>query len=138
MMDADRPGFTRDGWKKLIKPVVFGLSGYFGGEFLPKIIDSIINGTPSTAEIVAVRIPGLGYQLMLWDRLFPNPTYSPGILCRNNLGWTADYAFHFLGVEIKSMATKPASRYTGGRFIRNISGAWGDCQCENWRRKQFT
>lgn len=80
LMDADQPGFTRDGWKKLIRPVVYGLSGYFGGEFLPKIFDAIMNGSSAATEIVAVRIPGLGNQPMLWDRLFPNPTYAPGIL----------------------------------------------------------
>lgn len=80
LMDAEQPGFTRDGWKKLIKPVVFGLSGYFGGEFLPGFIDSLVNGVEPSAEIVAIRVPGLGTQPMLWDRLFPNPTYSPGIL----------------------------------------------------------
>jgi hypothetical protein len=80
LMDADNPGFTYSGWKKLIKPVVFGLSGYFGGEFLPKIVDFFINGPQSVSEIVPIRIPGELVQPMLWDRLFPNPTYAPGIL----------------------------------------------------------
>jgi hypothetical protein len=80
LMNAENPGFTRQGWKHLIRPIVYGLSGYLGGEFIPRIADWIANGFASSPQVVAIRLPGELTQPMLWDRLLPNSTYAPGIL----------------------------------------------------------
>lgn len=58
----------------IIKPLLLGLAGAFGGLLLPFIMrsemaSSLINPLPFTAR-----------QPLLWDRLLPNTTFSQGVL----------------------------------------------------------
>ena len=71
------PDFSKEGLKKLVKPVVLGLSGYLGGQILPPIIKNL---NTSKVKIFPDVVTSTTRQPLLWDRLFPNPTYAPGIL----------------------------------------------------------
>lgn len=87
------PSFKKSKIKELVRPVLLGLAGLFGGRVLPFIINQIesILQNSGDAEIVST-ITGLGRNIipdvvaaasqhpLLWDRLLPNSTYSPGIM----------------------------------------------------------
>ena len=82
LLDVSEPGFRSGKWKQLTRPVVLGIAGYFGGQLLPKVIrlsqgasiSSINNGLIIDPTSAVVRQP------LLWDRMLPNSTYTPGIL----------------------------------------------------------
>jgi hypothetical protein len=82
LLDIHEPGFRSDKWKQLSRPVVLGIAGYFGGQLLPNVIQlsqgvsfsSIKNGLIIDPTSAVVRQP------LLWDRMLPNSTYTPGIL----------------------------------------------------------
>ncbi len=82
LLDEPDPGFRKDQWKQLLRPVSLGLAGYFGGQFMPQLV-AWIQGSPAASAAVSLVIDpsrGLNRQPLLWDRLFPNSTYTPGIL----------------------------------------------------------
>lgn len=82
LLDEADPGFRKDQWKQLIRPVSLALAGYFGGQLLPPLV-TWIQGSPAGSAAVSLLIDpsrGLSRQPLLWDRLFPNSTYAPGIL----------------------------------------------------------
>ncbi|MHC1783135.1 MAG: hypothetical protein AB9891_10350 [Anaerolineaceae bacterium] len=81
LLREDNPNFSRRGWRKLFKPVVLGLSGYFGAHYLSPLITNIGNNNlPPSVNTPLDMLPNFGIQAMLWNRLLPNPTYPPGIL----------------------------------------------------------
>jgi hypothetical protein len=82
LIQINLPSFKSGRWKELIKPVVFGLSGLAGAEIIPKIVELFSKGMiADQGSVPIVLANSLQFrQPMLWDRLFPNPTYSPGIL----------------------------------------------------------
>jgi hypothetical protein len=81
LLSTDNPGFTRNDWKKLIRPVILGVSGFLGSQFLSPLIAILQKGFVTSSEAApGISFPELGIQAMLWDRLLPNPTYPPGIL----------------------------------------------------------
>jgi len=81
LLDEVNPGFSKGQWKRLVRPVSLGLAGYFGGQFMPQLV-AWVQGNPASAAVALVIDPsrGLTRQPLLWDRLFPNSTYTPGIL----------------------------------------------------------
>jgi hypothetical protein len=95
--------FRKEKLKEFIRPITLGLSGLLGGRILPDLIPLVpslitkINtnisepAVPSPAGITSdMVLPPLNVlpnivtsatkQPLLWERLFPNPTYPPGIL----------------------------------------------------------
>ncbi len=82
MLDICEPGFRAGKWKQLSRPVVLGIAGYVGGQLLPQVIHlgqdptitSINNGLIIDPTSQLVRQP------LLWGRMLPNSTYTPGIL----------------------------------------------------------
>jgi hypothetical protein len=64
--------------KALIKPVVLGISGYFGGHLIPIIQKSL--KTSTEINLLPNPAASTSRQPLLWERLFPNPTYPAGIL----------------------------------------------------------
>ena len=78
------PDFSKESLKKLVKPITLGLSGYLGGQILPPIIKNL---NTSKVKIFPDVVTSTTRQPLLWDRLFPNPTYAPGILY--GLMWAA-------------------------------------------------
>lgn len=81
LLAEEQPSFTSTGWKKLIRPVILGISGYIGAEYLLPLISSVTGRVSQTASsVISDQISILGIQTLLWDRLLPNPTYAPGIL----------------------------------------------------------
>jgi hypothetical protein len=82
LLDETDPGFRKDQWKQLVRPVSLGLAGYIGGQFMPPLITWIQGGQAGSAAVSLLIDPsrGLSRQPLLWDRLFPNSTYTPGIL----------------------------------------------------------
>ncbi len=82
LLDEVDPGLRKDQWKQLVRPVSLALAGYFGGQILPQLI-TWVQGNPAGSAAVSLMIDplrGVTRQPLLWDRLFPNSTYAPGIL----------------------------------------------------------
>ena len=82
LIELSAPTFKNGRWKELIRPVVLGFSGLAGAEFIPIIITRFSQGqVAAEGSMTAVLADSFNFkQPMLWERLFPNPTYSPGIL----------------------------------------------------------
>jgi hypothetical protein len=89
--------------KEFVRPITLGLAGLFGGRILPDLVPLVssfitkvntnISGPSvpvpvgTTSDIVLPPLDVLPNivnsatkQPLLWERLFPNPTYPPGIL----------------------------------------------------------
>ncbi len=82
LLDEAYPGLRKDQWKQFVRPVSLALAGYFGGQILPQLI-TWVQGNPAGSAAVSLMIDpsrGVTRQPLLWDRLFPNSTYAPGIL----------------------------------------------------------
>ena len=77
LLAIDAPAFTKDKLKELVKPLVLGISGYIGGQILPPILRNL---STSTVKLLPDVVSSTTRQPLLWSRLFPNPTYPPGIL----------------------------------------------------------
>jgi hypothetical protein len=82
LLEAEDPSFQRKHWKKLVRPVILGISGYLGGQVLPQVINRVQAGSTTSQSISLMIDPAtnLSRQPLLWERLLPNPTYAPGIL----------------------------------------------------------
>jgi hypothetical protein len=82
LLDISEPGFRQGKWKQLSRPIVLGLAGYLGGQLLPKIILIIHNIRISSINNAFIINPtsAVARQPLLWDRMLPNSTYTPGIL----------------------------------------------------------
>jgi hypothetical protein len=82
LFEIAQPAFSNGRWKQFIRPVVLGLSGFIGGQFLQSLITWVQNGFSSELQVNALaNVSGaLSRQPLLWDRLWPNPTFPPGIL----------------------------------------------------------
>ncbi len=78
LLSINHPSFKKENIKQLIRPFVLGLSGYFGGQFLPSLINVINRGTD--LRLLPNASASTTRQPLLWDRLWPNPTYPPGII----------------------------------------------------------
>ena len=85
LLDEAGPGFRKDQWKQFVRPVSLALAGYFGGQILPQLVTWVRGGLAGPAGSAAMSLMidpsrGVTRQPLLWDRLFPNSTYAPGIL----------------------------------------------------------
>ncbi|HEX7557293.1 MAG TPA: hypothetical protein VF338_11755, partial [Leptolinea sp.] len=82
LISLKNPTFKNGRWKELVRPVVLGLSGLAGAEYIPVIITWFARGQVAAEGSITVALAdSFNFkQAMLWDRLLPNPTYSPGIL----------------------------------------------------------
>lgn len=78
------PSFRKGEIKQLIRPVLFGISGYFG-QLLVQIQKSIFRG--GGISFIPDPIASTSRQPLLWERLLPNATFAPGILL--GLAWAA-------------------------------------------------
>jgi hypothetical protein len=82
LLDEAAPGFRKARWKQFVRPVSLALAGYFGGQILPQLV-TWVQGNAAGSVAVSLMIDpsrGVTRQPLLWDRLFPNSTYAPGIL----------------------------------------------------------
>jgi hypothetical protein len=77
LLIVEKPSFKKADLHKLIKPVALGVSGYIGGQILGPIAKHF---TFPTVKLIPNVVTATSRQPLLWDRLFPNPTYAPGIL----------------------------------------------------------
>ena len=78
LLQIDSPSFKSDNWKKLLKPIFLGISGYIGAQFIPSLVKVITGG--SQLELFPDATTSTTRQPLLWDRLWPNATYQPGIV----------------------------------------------------------
>jgi hypothetical protein len=85
LLVIDNPSFKKDMLKELVKPVSLGIAGYIGGQLLPSIIRMFTS--QSQIAFLPNPIASTTRQPLLWNRLYPNPTYPPGILL--GLVWAA-------------------------------------------------
>ncbi len=77
LLESEHADFSREGLKKLVKPALLGVSGYFGGQILPPIVKGIsLAGVNFVPDVVGATTR----QPLLWERLLPNPTFPTGIL----------------------------------------------------------
>ena len=145
LLDEVDPGFRKDQWKQLVRPVSLGLAGYLGGQFMPQLV-TWIQGNPTGAAVSVLIDPsrGLNRQPLLWDRLFPNPTYAPGILLGTLwatlpvvivllwLAWKGAWKFNrwqALGMVVPSLAflgvrLVASSKIGGGSNLHNLDMFW--------------
>ena len=72
------PSLDKKGLKQMVRPIALGLAGYLGGQLVPSIIKSI--NSSSSVALLPNAAASTSRQPLLWDRLFPNPTFPPGIL----------------------------------------------------------
>jgi len=72
------PSLNKKGLNLIVRPVTLGLAGYLGGQLIPSIIKSI--NSSSSVALLPNAAASTSRQPLLWDRLFPNPTFPPGIL----------------------------------------------------------
>jgi len=84
LLNEFEPGLAKVSIKKLIKPVSLGVSGYFGGQLLRYLI-RMVTVSSNRIRLVINPVSSTTRQPLLWQRLFPNPTYPPGILL--GLAW---------------------------------------------------
>ena len=117
LLAAERPDFSKEGIKKLVKPIVLGLSGYVGGQILPPIIKNL---STSKVKLFPDVVTSTTRQPLLWDRLFPNSTYAPGILY--GLLWAALPLIVLLVTLIIKRAWKV--NWLQGAAMLAISGAY--------------
>ncbi len=82
LIEINDPSFRKGRWKELVRPVVLGLSGLIGVEVISRAVSYFSQNKASVEgnAILAVADSFALRQPFVWDRLFPNPTYSPGIL----------------------------------------------------------
>ena len=145
LLDEVDPGFRKDQWKQLVRPVSLGLAGYLGGQFMPQLV-TWIQGNPTGAAVSVLIDPsrGLNRQPLLWDRLFPNPTYAPGILLGTLwatlpvvivllwLAWKGAWKFNrwqALGMVVPSLAflgvgLVASTKIGGGSNLHNLDMFW--------------
>lgn len=81
LLQVNAPTLRPAGWKKLLRPVAFGLAGYFGGQIMPRLVTWISNGfsQPLKVQVIVDPTTSIAHHPLLWDRLLPNPTYPPGL-----------------------------------------------------------
>jgi len=90
LAEIPAPSLRPKDWPRLLRPVALGLSGYVGGQFLPLLFPWQTSAIATQSQGLSLIIDpsrGLTRQPLLWDRLFPNPTYPPGILL--GVAWVA-------------------------------------------------
>lgn len=82
LCQIDHPSFWKNRWKQLLVPAILGISGLVGSEIIQWIILSTAKGSEAVPGAVQVVLSSVFdfKQPMLWERLFPNPTYPPGII----------------------------------------------------------
>lgn len=84
LIQIDNPKFKISEWKKLFRPISLGIAGFIGGQYFPSIINIIktkgVQGLGSIPFINSQVGTNSFNQTFLWDRLWPNPTYDPGIV----------------------------------------------------------
>ena len=98
LLAIDSPSFSKQGLKELIKPVTLGFAGYLGGYLIPSAIKSF-NSSSGLALLPKSEVAiSITRQPLLWARLFPNPTFPPGILW--GLVWAALPVILLLGILI--------------------------------------
>ena len=78
LLEIKNPALDKQGLRNLVKPVALGLSGYLGGQLIPSLIKSFKSS--SSIALLPDAAASTSRQPLLWDRLFPNPTFPPGIL----------------------------------------------------------
>ncbi|NLF51813.1 MAG: hypothetical protein GX577_11820 [Leptolinea sp.] len=82
LIEIKNPSFGNKRWKELIRPVLMGLSGLVGVEVIARLVSRfsqnqvVVEGN----VVLAVTDSFALKQPFIWERLFPNPTYAPGIL----------------------------------------------------------
>lgn len=79
LMNMHKPSLTRDKLTTYYRLVAVGFSGYFGGQFL----GDLLNRSFDLGRIDFIKHlseEGAFNQELLWERLLPNTTFSPGIL----------------------------------------------------------
>lgn len=96
LLQENNPTFKREDWGKLTRPIILGISGFFGGKILPTMfkppgdwgfesgVTKVLEVSSRVASTEALYwnqwLPRFTFnQPLLWDRWLPNPTFPPGI-----------------------------------------------------------
>ncbi len=77
LLEIESPSFSKEGLKKLVRPLALGISGYVGGQILPFFLKNL---SFSSVKLVPDVVSSASRQPLLWNRLMPNATFAPGIL----------------------------------------------------------
>ncbi len=84
LLDQQQPTLKKPDWPKLAKPIILGIAGYVG-QLVPSFIRMLSSN--SSMRLLPNPAASTSRQPLLWDRLYPNPTFPPGIL--GALVWAA-------------------------------------------------
>src|SRR5271157_1711525 len=82
LLELQQPEFKNGKWKELTRPIMLGLAGFLGGQFLPPVVDLATSRLNQNGALGLVIDPTdtITHATLLFGRLLPNATYSPGIL----------------------------------------------------------
>ena len=80
LLDSTSPSINREGLKNLLKPAALGMAGYFGGQVLRGLARLLRSPSASGIALLPDVASKTSRQPLLWQRLWPNPTFSPGIV----------------------------------------------------------
>jgi hypothetical protein len=82
LMAIPNPGFGKEQRKQLVRPLVLGFVGYVGAQYVMPIVDRLSGNAANASPISVVYNPTstIIRQSLLWERLWPNPTFSTGIV----------------------------------------------------------
>lgn len=81
-MVESRPDVPHPARARWGRAIALGLAGLLGGYVLPNVIQTWLVGAQPAQSILSVEglSEATGRQPLLWERLWPNPTYPPGIV----------------------------------------------------------
>ena len=78
------PRFTKTVRERWLRAILLGSGGVFGGYILPKLFETgsqVVNVQEASVELSFSGIMDMiSRQPLLWNRLWPNETYTPGIV----------------------------------------------------------
>lgn len=143
LLDMKEPGFQKGRLKEFLRPVILGLSGYFGGQVLPQLVAWLQPGSQGIALLIDPS-RNLSRQPLLWDRLWPNTTYGPGILLGTFwaglpvvvllawLAWKRIWKVNFLqlaamvfiGLAFYGVGLVASTKIGGGSNLHNLDMFW--------------
>ncbi len=82
LLEVREPGLQRRHWPALVRPLALGLAGLFGGQGLPPLVNWFVSTVLNAPQFMTTFDPvtKASRQPLVWERLWPNNTYHPGIV----------------------------------------------------------
>ncbi len=146
LLDLRQPDFRNGKWKELKRPVILGLVGFVGGQFLPRLVDWVTFEFSHQAQLGLVVDPAtdLTHSPLLWERLLPNATFPSGILLGTlwaglplvillvwswkkglwQLNWLQQLGILLPGAAFLGVGLVASTKIGGGSNLHNLDMFW--------------